>query len=200
MPWPGEISAATFANNSTSALTTLIYSATIARRMSDIRINLPQDPTVIILKRIQSKISGYKGYKEGGDLRVPTQALFEDIEKRLEISITNFRAALDNLEMYEKFEEKKVAEQVFNSTADLTKIGINMPSEPVLIPKEEIEKYYFSDEKGFKNSVDILDNINSFRSASISGVSDNDVLEKIKANLERIKSYLLERNELLTKS
>jgi len=162
--------------------------------MSDIRITLPEDKTLIILKRIQNKLSGYKGYKVGTDARISSQALCDDVEKRLEISLTNFKAAIDNLDMYGKQNEKGLAEEVYKKIEELKTKKVVIPSEPLLVSPEDPQRFYLLDEIGFRNSIDLLDNINSFRSASISGEIDTNVLEKININLEKIASFIDEKN------
>jgi hypothetical protein len=165
--------------------------------MSSIRIDLPPDKAAIILKRIQNRLSAYKGYKAGADARISSQALGEDIEKRIDVSLTNFKAAIDNLEMYDKHDEKSKAEEVFKKIEELKSKKVVLPSEPVLVKEEDIQKIYILDEVGFRNSIDLLDNINSFRSASISGDFDADVLDKIRGNIEKIGSFVDEKNQSL---
>ncbi|MCL4333782.1 MAG: hypothetical protein M1290_05760 [Candidatus Thermoplasmatota archaeon] len=169
--------------------------------MSSIRIDLPPDKAAIILKRIQNRLSTYKGYKAGADARISSQALGEDIEKRIDVSLTNFRAAIDNLEMYEKRDEKGKAEEVLKKIEDLKGKKVVVPAEPLIVKEEDIQKFYTLDEMGFRNSIDLLDNINSFRSASISGDFDSEILEKIKGNIEKIGNFVDEKNQsLLAKS
>ncbi|MCL5874452.1 MAG: hypothetical protein M1161_03835 [Candidatus Thermoplasmatota archaeon] len=165
--------------------------------MSSIRIDLPPDKAAIILKRIQNRLSAYKGYKVGGDARVSSQALGEDIEKRIDVSLTNFKAAIDNLQMYDKHDEKRKAEDVCRKIENLKEKKVVVPSDPLLVKEDDIQKYYLLDEVGFRNSIDLLDNINSFRSASISGDFDIDVLDKISGNIEKIGSFVEEKNQSL---
>jgi len=166
--------------------------------MSDIRINVPEDRTVIILKRIQNKIGGYKGYKDGGDARISTQSLYDEIRKRTDICLSNMSAALENLEMYGKMDESNKAREIFKEIGELKNLHFDLPSNPVPVSQEKLQELYFSDEIGFKNSIDLLDNINSFRSASISGDFDEGVLSKIKGNVESIKKFVVERNSFLS--
>lgn len=167
--------------------------------MSDIKINVPEDTTILILKRIQNKISGYKGYKEGGDVRISTQALYDDIRKRIEISLSNLKAAIDNLEMYDKADETIKVKEVYGKIEELGKLEIDFPKEAVPILQTRIQNLYFSDEIGFKNSIDLLDNINSFRSASISGDSDRHILGKIVSNVDELGKFTVERNASLNR-
>ncbi len=162
--------------------------------MSSIRIDLPPDKAAIILKRIQNKLSAYKGYKAGGDARISSQALGNDIEKRIEVCLTNFKAAVENLAMYDKLEEKQKAEEVYKKIEDLRSRKIVIPADPYLVKEEEIQKFYLLDEIGFRNSIELLDNINSFRSASISGDFDTNVLDKIKENIEKIEKFVDDKN------
>ena len=120
-----------------------------------------------------------------------------DIEKRIEVSSTNFRAAIDNLEMYDKHAEKVKAEEVLKMIEGLKEKRIIVPSEPLLVDEAQIQKFYLLDESGFRNSIDLLDNINSFRSASISGDFDEGILNKIKENIEKISSFVDEKNSSL---
>ncbi len=165
--------------------------------MSSIRIDLPPDKAAIILKRIQNRLSTYKGYKAATDARISSQALGDDIEKRIEVSSTNFQAAIDNLEMYDKHAEKVKAEEVLKKIEDLKNKRVIVPSEPLLVDEAQIQKFYLLDESGFRNSIDLLDNINSFRSASISGDFDEGILNKIKENIEKISSFVDEKNSSL---
>lgn len=157
--------------------------------MSSIRVDLPPDKTAIILKRIQNRLSGYKGYKPGTDARISSQALCDDIEKRISVSLTNFGAAIDNLGMYDKEDEKHQAEEVMKKVEELKGKKVTIPTEPFLVTEEVTAKFYLLDEVGFRNSIDLLDNINSFRSASISGDFDFSVLEKIKDNITKIGEF-----------
>ncbi|MCL5408018.1 MAG: hypothetical protein M1518_01465 [Candidatus Thermoplasmatota archaeon] len=176
------------------ALTTLIYISIIARKMSSIRIDLPPDKAAIILKRIQNKLSGYKGYKIGTDARISSQILSDDIKKRVDVSLTNFKAAIDNLEMYDKHDEKDKAGEVYRKIEELKNMKVALPSEPLMITEPDAQKLYLLDEAGFRNSIDLLDNINSFRSASISGDFDAVVLEIINGNIENISKFVDEKN------
>ncbi|MCL4447644.1 MAG: hypothetical protein M0Z77_00790 [Thermoplasmatales archaeon] len=162
--------------------------------MSSIRIDLPSDKAAIILKRIQNKLSTYKGYKTGADARISSQVLGDDIEKRIDVSLTNFKAAIENLEMYDKLEEKEKAGEVYNKIENLRSKKVSVPAEPFLAKEEVIQKFYLLDEVGFRNSIDLLDNINSFRSASISGDFDATILQKISENIEKIASFVDEKN------
>ncbi|MEM0135255.1 MAG: hypothetical protein QXU18_08545 [Thermoplasmatales archaeon] len=165
--------------------------------MSSIRIDLPPDKAAIILKRIQNRLSAYKGYKAGTDARPSSQAIGDDIGKRIDVSLTNFRAAIDNLDMYDKQAEKEKAEEVIKRIETLKGKKVNVPPEPLLVSEAEIQKFYLLDEMGFRNSIDLLDNINSFRSASISGEFDQSILDKIKDNIEKISSFIDEKNSSL---
>ncbi len=165
--------------------------------MSSIRIDLPSDKAAIILKRIQNRLSAYKGYKVGTDARVSSQALGDDIEKRIDVSLTNFKAAIDNLSMYDKHEEMNKSGEVYKTIEELKRKKVAIPQEPYLVKDEDLQKFYLLDELGFRNSIDLLDNINSFRSASISGEFDVSVLEKIKGNVEKIGSFVDEKNKSL---
>ncbi len=176
-----------------------IYDTPIARGMSSIRIDLPSDKAAIILKRIQNRLSTYKGYKIGTDARASAQALADDIEKRIDVSLTNFKAAIDNLEMYDKQEEMKKAGEVYKKIQNLKDNKVVLPSEPYLVVQEDLQKFYLLDELGFTNSIDLLDNINSFRSASISGECDDSVLEKINGNIDKIGSFFGEKSQSLMK-
>ncbi|MEM0140662.1 MAG: hypothetical protein QXN66_01310 [Thermoplasmatales archaeon] len=167
--------------------------------MSDIRITIPEDRSVIILKRIQNKIGSYKGYKPGGDARVSSKALTDDIFGRAQVCVTNFSAAIENLDMYGKLEEKKIAEDVLKRIRDFAGRSIEYPPDAVEVRQEDVQKFYLMDESGFKNSVDLLDNINSFRSASISGDFDSIVLEKIKTNIENLNRFIEEKKETVGK-
>ena len=180
-------------------LATHIYDTPIARGMSSIRIDLPSDKAAIILKRIQNRLSTYKGYKIGTDARASAQALADDIEKRIDVSLTNFKAAIDNLEMYDKQEEMKKAGEVYKKIQNLKDNKVVLPSEPYLVVQEDLQKFYLLDELGFTNSIDLLDNINSFRSASISGECDDSVLEKINGNIDKIGSFFDEKSQSLMK-
>lgn len=165
--------------------------------MSDIRIDIPEDRTRLILKRIQNKISGYKGYSEGVDVRIPTHALYDNLKKRASVSLTNIEAATSNLEMYDKNEAAKKVREVHAQIEELGKLEISMPTEPVPVAPDKINELYLSDEMGFRNSIDLLDNINSFRSASISGEFDEDVMSKIVENIKNLKRYVSERDAFL---
>ena len=176
-----------------------IYDTPIARGMSSIRIDLPSDKAAIILKRIQNRLSTYKGYKIGTDARASAQALADDIEKRIDVSLTNFKAAIDNLEMYDKQEEMKKAGEVYKKIQNFNDNKVVLPSEPYLVVQEDLQKFYLLDELGFTNSIDLLDNINSFRSASISGECDDSVLEKINGNIDKIGSFFGEKSQSLMK-
>ncbi len=176
-----------------------IYDTPIARGMSSIRIDLPSDKAAIILKRIQNRLSTYKGYKIGTDARASAQALADDIEKRIDVSLTNFKAAIDNLEMYDKQEEMKKAGEVYKKIQNFKDNKVVLPSEPYLVVQEDLQKFYLLDELGFTNSIDLLDNINSFRSASISGECDDSVLEKINGNIDKIGSFFDEKSQSLMK-
>ena len=176
-----------------------IYDTPIARGMSSIRIDLPSDKAAIILKRIQNRLSTYKGYKVGADARVSAQALADDIGKRIDVSLTNFKAAIDNLEMYDKQEEMKKAGEVYKKIQNFKDNKVVLPSEPYLVVQEDLQKFYLLDELGFTNSIDLLDNINSFRSASISGECDDSVLEKINGNIDKIGSFFGEKSQSLMK-
>ncbi|MCL5680922.1 MAG: hypothetical protein M1515_02595 [Candidatus Thermoplasmatota archaeon] len=166
--------------------------------MSDIRITPIQDKTLLILKRIQSQISTYRGYKADGDARVASQIMFEDIKKRLDISLSNLRAAIDNLESYSLKEESKITEEIYDQIAGLKGLEVKIPENPVILKQENVEKFYVNDSLGFDNSREILDNINSFRSASISGEFDPKIIEKIRENVENIKMFVEEKNKLLS--
>lgn len=167
--------------------------------MSSIRIDLPPDKAAIILKRIQNKLSAYKGYKAGTDARISSQALGDDIVKRIDVSLTNFKAAIDNLGMYDKHEEMGKAEEVYKKIETLKEKRISLPAEPFLVKEEDSQKFYLLDESGFRNSVDLLDNINSFRSASISGDFDTVVLDKISDNADKIGSFIEDKNQSLSR-
>ncbi|MEM0073280.1 MAG: hypothetical protein QXL99_03245 [Thermoplasmatales archaeon] len=163
--------------------------------MSDIRITIPEDRSTLILKKIQNKIGSYKGYKPGGDARISSKALTDDIFGRAQVCVTNFSAAIENLDMYGKTEEKRIAEGVLEEIKKLAARNIEYPQGPVEIRQEDIQKFYLLDESGFKNSIDLLDNINSFRSATISGDFDSIVLEKIKTNIANLNKFLDEKVE-----
>ncbi|MEM3246252.1 MAG: hypothetical protein QW078_01430 [Thermoplasmatales archaeon] len=163
--------------------------------MSDIRITIPEDRSTLILKKIQNKIGSYKGYKPGGDARISSKALTDDIFGRAQVCVTNFSAAIENLDMYGKTEEKRIAEGVLEEIKKLAARNIEYPQGPVEIRQEDIQKLYLLDESGFKNSIDLLDNINSFRSATISGDFDSIVLEKIKTNIANLNKFLDEKVE-----
>ncbi|MEM4778088.1 MAG: hypothetical protein QW062_01415 [Thermoplasmatales archaeon] len=163
--------------------------------MSDIRITIPEDRSTLILKKIQNKIGSYKGYKPGGDARISSKALTDDIFGRAQVCVTNFSAAIENLDMYGKTEEKRIAEGVLEEIKKLAARNIEYPQGPVEIGQEDIQKFYLLDESGFKNSIDLLDNINSFRSATISGDFDSIVLEKIKTNIANLNKFLDEKVE-----
>ncbi len=180
-------------------LVTHIYDTPIARGMSSIRIDLPSDKAAIILKRIQNRLSTYKGYKIGTDARASAQALADDIGKRIDVSLTNFKAAIDNLEMYDKQEEMKKAGEVYKKIQNFKDNKVVLPSEPYLVVQEDLQKFYLLDELGFTNSIDLLDNINSFRSASISGECDDSALEKINGNIDKIGSFFGEKSQSLMK-
>lgn len=164
--------------------------------MSDIRITIPEDRSTLILKKIQNKIGSYKGYKPGGDARISSKALTDDIFGRAQVCVTNFSAAIENLDMYGKTEEKRIAEGVLEEIKKLAARNIEYPQGPVEIRQEDIQKLYLLDESGFKNSIDLLDNINSFRSATISGDFDSIVLEKIKTNIANLNKFLDEKVEI----
>ncbi|MEM3271960.1 MAG: hypothetical protein QXX42_01860, partial [Thermoplasmatales archaeon] len=97
--------------------------------------------------------------------------------------------------MYGKTEEKRIAEGVLEEIKKLAARNIEYPQGPVEIRQEDIQKFYLLDESGFKNSIDLLDNINSFRSATISGDFDSIVLEKIKTNIANLNKFLDEKVE-----
>ncbi len=162
--------------------------------MSSIRIDLPTDRAAIILKRIQNRLSSYKGYKVGQDARVSSGALGTDVEKRIEVSLTNFKAAIDNLGMYDKREEMKKSEEVYSKIDELRNKKVDLPADPYLATEADLQKFYLLDELGFRNSIDLLDNINSFRSASISGDFDADVLAKISGNINEISNFVEQKN------
>ncbi|MGC8645588.1 MAG: hypothetical protein ACP5UO_04905 [Thermoplasmata archaeon] len=157
--------------------------------MSDIRITVPEDRSMLILKRIQNKIGSYKGYKPGSDARVSSKALTDDIISRAQVCVTNLSAAIENLDMYGKIEEKGKAEEVLEEIKKLAARNVDYPGEQVQVLEEDVQRFYLLDEGGFKNSIDLLDNINSFRSASISGEFDASILEKIKGNISNLNRF-----------
>ncbi|MEM3496938.1 MAG: hypothetical protein QW834_01750, partial [Thermoplasmatales archaeon] len=127
--------------------------------------------------------------------RISSKALTDDIFGRAQVCVTNFSAAIENLDMYGKTEEKRIAEGVLEEIKKLAARNIEYPQGPVEIRQEDIQKFYLLDESGFKNSIDLLDNINSFRSATISGDFDSIVLEKIKTNIANLNKFLDEKVE-----
>lgn len=181
-------------------VTIIIYPAGMLERMSDIRIDIQGDRSLLILKKIQNKIGTYKGYKPGSDARVSSIALTDDIIKRTQICATNFSAAIENLDMYGKLDEKRKAEEVLAEIRKLAGRSINYPGEPVQVAEGDVQKFYILDEEGFKNSIDLLDNINSFRSASISGEFDSGILEKIKGNISNLNKFFDEKIASFKKS
>lgn len=165
--------------------------------MSDIRINPIQDKTLLILKRIQNKLSLYRGYKQGGDLVVPTRIIYDEIMKRASISLSNLRAAIDNLESYGRDAEKKMGEELYSRIDGLRQLKISFPEKQILVNQPDIEKFYSEDDVGFSNAVELLDNVNSFRSASISGDFDQGVYNKINENINNIKNYIENRKAII---
>jgi hypothetical protein len=168
--------------------------------MSDIRINPIQDKTLLILKRIQSQLSMYRGYKAGADILIPSKIIHDEIMKRAEISSTNLRAAISNLESYGKMEDKKKGEELLSRIDGIRSLKIQFPDKQIPAKQEDIERLYSEDDEGFGNARELLDNINSFRSASISGDYDPIVYNKIVENLENINKYLKMRAEFIGRS
>ncbi len=168
--------------------------------MSDIRINPIQDKTLLILKRIQSQLSTYRGYKAGNDILIPSRIIHDEIMKRAEISNSNLRAAISNLESYGKMEEKKKGDELLFRIEGIKSLKINFPDRQIPAKQEEIERLYSEDDEGFANARELLDNVNSFRSASISGDYDPIVYNKIIENVENINKYLKMRAGFISKS
>lgn len=168
--------------------------------MSDIRINPIQDKTLLILKRIQSQLSTYRGYKAGSDILIPSRIIHDEIMKRAEISNSNLRAAISNLESYGKIEEKKKGDELLSRIEGIKSLKINFPDRQIPAKQEDIERLYSEDDEGFANARELLDNVNSFRSASISGDYDPIVYNKIIENVENINKYLKMRAGFISKS
>ncbi len=168
--------------------------------MSDIRINPIQNKTLLILKRIQSQLSKYRGYKEDSDLIVPSKIIYDEIIKRADISVSNLKAALDNLESYGKNDERKKGEELLSQIEELKNIKLQFPEKQIPVKKDDIEKRYEEDDIGFGNARELLDNVNSFRSASISGDYDQIVYEKISENIKKIREYLENRANIIKTS
>lgn len=165
--------------------------------MSDIRINPIQDKTLLILKRIQSQLSTYKGYKQGGDLVMTSRVIYDEIIKRAIISLSNLKAAIENLESYGKDDEKKMGEELYSKIDGIREIKISFPEKQIPVNQADIEKLYSEDDVGFGNARELLDNVNSFRSASISGDFDQSVYDKINDNIINIKRYIEGRKALI---
>ncbi len=168
--------------------------------MSDIRINPIQDKTLLILKRIQSQISLYRGYKAGGDIIPSSKMIHDEILKRAEISSSNLRAAISNLESYGKTEEKRKGDELLSRIEEIKSQKIQFPDKQIPAKQEDIESLYTEDDSGFGNARELLDNINSFRSASISGDYDPIVYNKINENIDNIKKYLQNRRDFISRS
>ncbi len=149
--------------------------------MSDISLPPMPDRSLIILKKLQSRLPEYKPYKENVDIKGNSLTIYNEIAKRVKIISSNLSAAIQNLKDYNLSSEASQAEETLKKLKSLGEL----PSEFIKVEKvlnatqEEIKKLYEMDEFSVDTLLSIQDNVNAFRGASISGEFDKNVLDKI---------------------
>lgn len=157
--------------------------------MSDISLPPMPDRSLIILKKLQSKLAEYKPYKEGSDIKNNSLTIYNEIIKRIKIIETNMKASIQNLLDYGLNNDADTAKIILEDMQSLSNISrdfLNNDS-PITATQEEIKKLYEMDEYTIDNLLSLQDNVNTFRSATISGEYDKNVIEKVKKNINEIR-------------
>ena len=149
--------------------------------MSDINLPPMPDRSLIILKKLQSKLPEYKPYKENVDIKGNSLTIYNEITKRVKIISSNLSAAIQNLKDYNLLKEASQAEETLKKLQYLASLPSEFTKTDKVInaTQEEIKKLYEMDEFSVDTLLSIQDNVNTFRGASISGEFDKNVLDKI---------------------
>ncbi len=168
--------------------------------MSDISLPPMPDRSLIILKKMQNKLMEYKPYKEGNDAKPNSLTIYNEILKREKIIESNMKASIANLTEYGLKQEVDESNIVLNEIQSLTNISNDFLKKEgaVLAKQDEIKKLYEMDEYVMDNLLSLQDNVNTFRSASISGEFEKNIIEKIKKNISEIKSSWEERRNFFS--